>query len=81
ARRLARLQVSLERALVNARMIYEILDLQPAQSDRPDAVELKVQNGTVRFEDVQFAYHAQGTPEHQQVLKGVNFIAKAGETT
>ncbi len=81
ARRLARLQVSLERALVNARMIYEILDLQPAQSDRPDAVELKVQNGTVRFEDVQFAYHAQGTPEHQQVLKGVSFIAKAGETT
>lgn len=81
ARRLARLQVSLERALVNARMIYEILDLQPAQSDRPDAVELKVQNGTVRFEDVQFAYHAQGTPEHQQVLKTVSFIAKAGETT
>lgn len=81
ARRLARLQVSLERALVNARMIYEILDLQPAQSDRSDAVELKVQNGTVRFEDVQFAYHAQGTPEHQQVLKGVSFIAKAGETT
>ncbi len=81
ARRLARLQVSLERALVNARMIYEILDLQPAQSDRPDAVELKVQNGTVRFEDVQFAYHAQGTPEHQQVLKGVSFTAKAGETT
>ena len=81
ARRLARLQVSLERALVNARMIYEILDLQPAQSDRPDAVELKVQNGTVRFEDVQFAYHTQGTPEHQQVLKGVSFIAKAGETT
>lgn len=81
ARRLARLQVSLERALVNARMIYEILDLQPAQSDRPDAVELKVQNGTVRFEDVQFAYHAQGTPEHQLVLKTVSFIAKAGETT
>ena len=29
ARRLARLQVKLERSLVNARMIYEILDLEP----------------------------------------------------
>ena len=33
ARRLARVQVNLERALVNARMIYEILDLKPRQRD------------------------------------------------
>ena len=37
ARRLARLQVGLERSLVNARMIYEILDLKPQQGDAPDA--------------------------------------------
>ena len=81
ARRLARLQVNLERALVNARMIYEILDLKPAQTDRPDAVELNIKDGTVRFEDVEFAYHAKDNPEYQQVLKGINFIAQAGETT
>lgn len=81
ARRLARLQVSLERALVNARMIYEILDLTPAQSDRPDAVPLVVTNGTIRFEDVQFAYKPKDDPEYQLVLNGINFIAKAGETT
>ena len=40
ARRLARLQVSLERAVVNARMIYEILDTVPHQRDRPDATQL-----------------------------------------
>ena len=42
ARRLARSQVTLERALVNARMIYEILDLEPQQGDAPGAVPLKV---------------------------------------
>ncbi|WP_439271755.1 ABC transporter ATP-binding protein [Pseudochrobactrum sp. HB0163] len=81
ARRLARLQVSLERALVNARMIYEILDLKPAQTDRPDAVPLTVKDGTVRFEDVRFAYHTKDSPDYQQVLNGISFIAKAGETT
>ncbi len=35
ARRLARLQVQLEKALVNARMIYEILDEPPRQADAP----------------------------------------------
>jgi ABC-type multidrug transport system fused ATPase/permease subunit len=34
ARRLARLQINLERAVVNARMIYEILDEEPTQGDR-----------------------------------------------
>ena len=37
ARRLARSQVTLERSLVNARMIYEILDLEPQQGDAPGA--------------------------------------------
>ncbi len=81
ARRLARLQVSLERALVNARMIYEILDLKPAQTDRPDAVPLNVKGGTVSFEDVRFAYHPKDNPDYQQVLNGISFVAKAGETT
>lgn len=81
ARRLARLQVSLERALVNARMIYEILDMKPAQSDRPDAVPLNVKQGTIRFEDVKFAYSAKDDPEYQPVLNRVSFTAKAGEIT
>lgn len=81
ARRLARLQVNLERALVNARMIYEILDLTPAQTDRADAKTLSVENGTVRFDDVRFAYRPKDDPEYQEVLKGISFEATAGETT
>src|SRR5690606_21661201 len=41
ARRLARVQVNLERALVNARMIYEILDIEPRQQDGADARPLE----------------------------------------
>ncbi|WP_062012007.1 ABC transporter ATP-binding protein [Aureimonas sp. AU4] len=76
ARRLARLQVQLERALVNAQMIYEILDETPEQADRPGAVPLRVTSGEVRFEDVRFGYHA-GEP----VLRGLAFTAPAGRTT
>jgi subfamily B ATP-binding cassette protein MsbA len=47
ARRLARVQVGLERSLVNARMIYEILDIEPQQGDVPGAPELGVGAGEV----------------------------------
>ena len=76
ARRLARVQVNLERSLVNARMIYELLDNDPGERDRKDAVPLAVAGGEVRFDDVVFAY-VPGQP----VLNGVSFVARAGRTT
>jgi len=76
ARRLARSQVTLERSLVNARMIYEILDLEPQQGDASGALPLKVGSGEVRFDHVGFAY-GEGTP----VLDDVSFTAAAGKTT
>ncbi|MEJ5080632.1 MULTISPECIES: ABC transporter ATP-binding protein [unclassified Ochrobactrum] len=76
ARRLARLQVGLERALVNARMIYEVLDIEPNQGDAPDATELKAGTGEIDFQNAHFSY-ANKVP----VLHGISFTAKAGETT
>jgi ATP-binding cassette subfamily B protein len=76
ARRLARLQVSLERAAVNARMIYEVLDTVPHQRDRPDAKALEITAATIAFNDVHFAY-ASG----DEILKGVSFVAEGGKTT
>jgi ATP-binding cassette subfamily B protein len=76
ARRLARLQVSLERAVVNARMIYEVLDTVPHQRDRPDATELAFTQATIEFRDVRFAYGVG-----QDILKGVSFTAEGGKTT
>ena len=76
ARKLARVQVNLERSLVNARMIYELLDIVPRQRDRADAGALEVPAGEVRFENVTFGY-GPGQP----VLSGVSLCAQAGRTT
>ena len=75
ARRLAKLQVQLERAVVNARMIYELLDMEPRQRDLPDAKPLNVTDARIEFRDVHFAYG------DESVLSCVNFTAEGGQTT
>ncbi|MEO3997220.1 ABC transporter ATP-binding protein [Mesorhizobium sp. CAU 1732] len=76
ARKLARVQVNLERSLVNARMIYELLDREPRQRDSDGATVLEVDRGEIRFEHVTFGYNAE-----MPVLRDVSFRAKAGQTT
>ena len=76
ARRLARLQVQVERAVVNAKMIYALLDTPPHQRDREGAVDLSVSGAEIAFEGVGFGY-GQG----ETVLNGVSFVAEGGKTT
>ncbi|WP_027142544.1 ABC transporter ATP-binding protein [Mesorhizobium sp. WSM3626] len=76
ARRLARMQVGMERALVNARMIYELLDLEPKQGDAPGATQAHFTTGEVRFSNVSFRY-----VEEAPVLQGLSFVAAAGKMT
>ncbi len=76
ARRLARLQINLERAVVNARMIYEILDEEPTQGDRPGATSISVDGGQIEFRNIGFGYG-----KGDIVLDDVSFIAEAGKTT
>lgn len=76
ARRLARLQVNLERAVVNARMIYEILDVVPHQPDADGAADLKVTDARIVFENLSFGYG-----ETSPVLHDVSFVAEGGKTT
>jgi ATP-binding cassette subfamily B protein len=75
ARRLARLQVQMERAVVNARMIYEFLDTVPHQRDVPDAKALVVTDAKIEFRNVSFAYG------EDEVLRDVSFFAEGGKTT
>jgi ATP-binding cassette, subfamily B, bacterial MsbA len=75
-RRLARMQINLERAFVNAKMIYDILDMDPRQPDAIDAATLSAGNGDICFKDVDFSYE-DGTP----VLNKTTFTASAGKTT
>lgn len=76
ARKLAKLQVNLEKAVVNARMIYDILDTKPQQSDKENAPELSVNAGKIEFKNVSFNY-----TDSDIVLNNVSFTAKAGKTT
>jgi len=75
ARRLTKLQVQLERAYVNAKMIYDILDTPIPMREKPDAKPLVVSEGRIEFIDVGFRYGSE------PILKGVNFIADGGRTT
>ncbi|MBP1851708.1 ABC transporter ATP-binding protein [Rhizobium halophytocola] len=76
AKRLAKLQVQMERATVNARMIYEILDTQSHQREAPEAKPLVVSEAKIEFRDVSFAYG-----KNPPILRGVNFTAEGGRTT
>ncbi|MBB3311466.1 ATP-binding cassette subfamily B protein [Rhizobium sp. BK196] len=75
ARRLARLQVQMERAVVNARMIYELLDMEPRQRELPDAKPLVVTEAKIELRNVSFAYG------NESVLDHVTLTAEGGKTT
>ncbi len=64
----------LNKALVGARRIFEVLDLPVEARDLPGARRLSDVRGEVTFEDVHFAY--DGTNE---VLKGVSANVRPGE--
>jgi ATP-binding cassette, subfamily B, bacterial MsbA len=75
ARRLAKLQVQMERAYVNAKMIYDILDTPLPMRELPDARPLVVTHGRIEFVNVRFGYGGE------DILKDVSFTAEGGKTT
>lgn len=75
ARKLASFRVQFEKSVVNARMLYEILDTPRRQADKPEADDMIVDEGTIEFRDVHFTYD-----EGDKVLDGVNITAQAGKT-
>ncbi|TIV59097.1 ABC transporter ATP-binding protein [Mesorhizobium sp.] len=57
--------------------LFGLLDLDIAIKDAPDARPLTVTDGTLRFENVSFAYPAAGSGP---ILKNVSFEARKGAT-
>ncbi len=57
--------------------LFNLLDLEVAVRDAPDAKDLLISDGTLRFEKVSFAYPS--SPMHT-VLSNVSFEARRGET-
>lgn len=65
----------IRQALVDMREMFNLLE-QPAEVvDKPDAPELTVPHGAIRFENVHFSYD----PE-REILKGVDLDILAGQT-
>lgn len=90
AKKLARLRVVLERSLVNARMIYEILDTPAPNRDKSEQAKEKATTGDIEFREVTFRYAEPGAVDGDTeeplikappVIQGLSFVARAGQTT
>ncbi|MPZ54901.1 MAG: ATP-binding cassette domain-containing protein [Rhizobiales bacterium] len=65
----------IKQAVTDIEIMFSILSRKPEIEDKPDARPLTVTQGTIRFEDVAFAYE----PE-RPILKGLSFAVPAGKT-
>lgn len=76
-RQLGLLVNSFARASTCGNRLFAFLDLDIEIKDEPGAQPLKLSEGTLRFENVDFAYPSA---PFRPVLQGVSFEAKRGET-
>jgi ATP-binding cassette subfamily B protein len=76
-RQLGLLVNSFARASTCGTRLFALLDLDLAIKDKPDAKPIAVTDGTLRFDNVSFAYPS--APE-RPVLTNVSFEARKGET-
>jgi ATP-binding cassette subfamily B protein len=65
----------IKQALIDIEAMFGILAREAEIKDRPGAPPLHVRAGTIRFEDVRFAYEPA-----RPILKGVSFEVPAGHT-
>jgi ATP-binding cassette, subfamily B, multidrug efflux pump len=73
-RQLANMYNSIQAALAGAERVFEIIDTAPEIQDVPDAYNLEVVRGDVRFEHVTFSYLAE-----QPVIRDMTLEAKSGQ--
>ncbi len=65
----------IKQAVIDIETMFAILSRKPEILDRPSAHALKVRAGTIRFEEVSFAYEAE-----RPILRGLSFEVAAGRT-
>ncbi|MDD3192534.1 MAG: ABC transporter ATP-binding protein [Oscillospiraceae bacterium] len=74
---IAMMFIMVPRAAVSANRVAEVLNIRPSIRDPGEKTMEKVSGGTVAFQNVSFRYQNA----ESDVLTGINFTAKAGETT
>jgi ATP-binding cassette subfamily B protein len=65
----------IKQAVIDIEIMFSILSRKPEIEDRPGAPALQVRGGTIRFDNVSFAYEPA-----RPILKGLSFEVAAGHT-
>ncbi|AAB91687.1 ABC transporter ATP-binding protein y4gM (plasmid) [Sinorhizobium fredii NGR234] len=76
AKRLARMRISLESALVGVRMMYQLADHPIELTEKNSAIPLPEGPGEIRFKDVNFSYK-----NGERLFQNLNVTFPAGKTT
>ena len=76
AKRLARLNIELNSALVGVRIPFEVLDSPPSEPPDSNKPGLNARTARLAFDDVHFAYRGD-----EPVLRGMSFVAEPGKFT
>jgi ATP-binding cassette, subfamily B, bacterial MsbA len=76
AKRLARLNIELNSALVGVRILFEVIDSPPSEPLDTNKPILQIKTPRLVFDDVHFAYRTD-----ERVLRGMSFTAEPGKLT
>jgi ATP-binding cassette subfamily B protein len=76
AKRLARLNIDLNSALVGVRLLFEIIDHPPTEEPDDDKPPLGLSQARVEFADVQFSYRPG-----EKVIRHLSLVAQPGKVT
>ncbi|HET7382024.1 MAG TPA: ATP-binding cassette domain-containing protein, partial [Pseudolabrys sp.] len=76
AKRLARLNVELNSALVGVRILFEVIDSAPSEPIDSNNPDLQIRTARLAFDDVHFAYRGD-----EPVLHGMSFVAEPSKLT
>jgi ATP-binding cassette, subfamily B, bacterial MsbA len=76
AKRVARLHVDLNSALLGVKMLYEFLDETDEEKDTDDAPALRITSADIKFTNVSFSYR-----DDEHVLSHLNLHIIGGKTT
>jgi ATP-binding cassette subfamily B protein len=76
AKRLARLNIDLNSALVGVRILFDIIDHPPTERPDNDKPPLQLSIARVEFANVQFSYRFG-----ERVIRNLSFVAEPGKVT
>ncbi len=76
-RQLGLLVNSIARATTSGERLFAVLDEEPDVRDKPNAKNLKIHEGVLRFKDVSFDYELHD--DEVNVLSGINFEVRQGQ--